>query len=42
VQYVPGRVDHVLPVSRQKSSNFPYLDMAGYSSAQPRVDSKTS
>jgi hypothetical protein len=28
---LPGRVDQLLPVSRQKSSNFPYLDMAGYS-----------
>lgn len=27
---LPGRVDQVLPVSRQKSSNFPYLDMTGY------------
>lgn len=31
---LPGSVDHSLPVSRQKSSNFPYLDMAGYSGAR--------
>lgn len=30
VSFVPGRVDQVLPVSRQKSSNLPYRDMAGY------------
>lgn len=29
--FVPGSVDQLLPVSRQKSSNFPYLLMAGYS-----------
>jgi hypothetical protein len=38
VRCLPGRVDHVSPVSRQKSSNFPYLDMAGTAGgAQPRV-----
>jgi hypothetical protein len=37
---VPGRVDHLSPVSRQKSSNLPYLDMTGWlqhGGAQPRV-----
>lgn len=34
-------MDQESPVSRQKSSNFPYLDMAGYSGAQPRDQSKT-
>lgn len=31
VSCVPGNVDHKLPVSRQKSSNLPYRDMAGCS-----------
>lgn len=35
VGILPGSVDQLLPVSRQKSSNFPYLDMAGFSVAQP-------